>query len=175
MRKSLAILGLLATTSITHAANIDLNKSNDGRYFIALYGRIETGDFDKFAKVATSIPASYHGPVEVSLGSNGGAFEEGIEIGEMIHALKWNTTVIGNMDCISSCANIWLAGAHRTVTGKSQVAFHAPYQSDDPKHADGLGSAVFGMYLAHLGYSYGDVMNLMGHGPSDYHVFSAKQ
>ncbi|MDD5395290.1 MAG: hypothetical protein PHE17_19885, partial [Thiothrix sp.] len=169
IRKTTLVLTLMASTSVhSFAASITLD--HYGTFDnITIAGRIEPGDYQKFTQIAQSLK----GPVRVSLASLGGSFDDGINIGEVIHASRWDTEVIDGWDCVSSCANIWLAGRHRTITGQSQVAFHAPYALEDPQHADGAASAMFGVYLAHLGYSYGDVTKLMGHSPKEYRSFFA--
>jgi hypothetical protein len=132
---------------------------------IALSGDITSEDGKEFLKRADEIKTA-----RIDLSSAGGDTFSGFLIGELVHARGFSTYVPDNTRCASSCAHIWTAGISRSMGRNAWVGFHSPLSTKDPTHADGMTSAMLGMYLSHIGYTYSDVMRIIGHDPLSIHV-----
>lgn len=132
---------------------------------ISLNGYITFEDGQEFISRTEEIKTA-----RVDLDSLGGSTFGGFLIGEAIHGKGFTTNVNDNTKCYSSCAHIWTAGRTKTLGHNSSVGFHSPLTSTDSEHADGMTSAMLGMYLSKLGYTYKDIMNTIGHDPSIVHI-----
>lgn len=115
---------------------------------IKLQGEIVLGDFARFKKVADRAgPGTF-----VYLESPGGTAIEGMMIGEYVREKRFETVVDDRTTCASACAMIWLAGVRRFKAPGGAIGFHGV--SDGHGQSLGVGNAVYGAYMAHLGYSY---------------------
>jgi hypothetical protein len=150
-RYAMVLVGWIvaATLAASAAQGADIAVAQQGTTVtIRITGDIADGDFDKFAAIATLNPKA-----QVILSSNGGAIEEGLQIGDMIHRKGYTTKVADGATCASACGYIWLGGSTRTVEGKGQVGFHAAYLSQTNTAVSSTGNALVGAYLARLGFS----------------------
>jgi len=134
---------------------------------IEISGPIEKDYGEKFLALTKEIKRG-----DVILSSAGGDLRAGIIIGTQIHAKGFATSVNAGAACLSSCANIWLAGTPRTQGPDSIIAFNAPYLPGDPS---GEAAALQGIYLATLGYSYATVLDLFGHDPTSVRAYIGRQ
>lgn len=83
-----------------------------------------------------------HGPVAVSLDSQGGNHTQGIAMGEAIRKLGFST-VVGRLDpighklgpgmCASACVYAFIGGVDRRVTAGSKVGVHQVRLSYEPR------------------------------------------
>jgi len=132
---------------------------------ISLSGDLLIADGDAFALRTKEITHAV-----VTLSGNGGSTFAAIKIGEIIHAKKYTTNVDASQMCFSACAYIWIAAEERTIGREGMLVFHPSFYAGSDSIADGSGNAIIGMYMAHLGYDYEDIMRMIGHGPNDLHV-----
>lgn len=131
---------------------------------ITIAGRIFPPDLPEFIERTKDIQKAI-----IILSGPGGAERASINIGEIIHAKGFSTYVPSGSECVSGCAYMWLAGRTKEMGIQSTLAWHAAFSGND-QHADGNGSALLGMYLAHLGYGYDDVDKLIGYDPNDMYA-----
>lgn len=102
----------------------------------------------------------------ITLSGMGGDFVAGLTIGQRVFDKKYHTQVLDNTSCMSSCANIWLAGKKHTAGTGSVIVFHAPFRVNDPSHADGNAAVLQGVYLGMLGFTPQQAGEMFGgHGP----------
>lgn len=100
--------------SMTH------NSEVPGALFLT--GDIESGDSFELRKAMREFPIDL-----VVLGSRGGNLYEGLQIASILHDNGIDTYLPANIECESSCANIFFAGAHRLAVGNLGV--HQFYSS----------------------------------------------
>ncbi len=170
---SAALLALSSVSSSAADQHIKTQRCNGVSDYhdcliVRITGSIVDGDADTFRRYLDGVKHA-----TVILASTGGSLAQGLEIGEMIHDLSYDTYVPADSMCASSCANIWMAGAKHTIGPNGTAAFHTAYDRSDGKHADGLGNVVTGVYYAHIGYSYQQAIKLFGHDPSHFYVLKA--
>jgi hypothetical protein len=109
-------------------------------------------DYKKFESIAKDI-GDYENTLVV-LRSPGGEFGAA-DIGDLIHKSGMSTIVPENELCASICAFIWLGGAHRYAYDTSRIGFHGVYnRAGEVDHGAGMGDALIGVYLGHLGFSF---------------------
>lgn len=141
----LMVTALFSATP-TLAAEFDLDTS--GKIpDIEIFGTIEPGDFAKFQRITAN-----QARLIVHLNSDGGALDDALKIGALIHDKKWITSAINGYPCNSACALIWLAGDKRFLTTSARVGFHAAYRLNGGKAEEsGQANAMVGRYLTLLG------------------------
>ena len=135
--------------------------------YIVINGEIQPTDGDEFLTRTKEIASAV-----VYLNSEGGNMLSSLEIGERVHEAGYVTLVPNHGVCNSGCAMIWLAGSNLSLGYDAHVIWHVPASPRDPRHADGTGSAMVGMYLAKLGYGYDTVVRLFGHDPQALHAIA---
>jgi formylglycine-generating enzyme required for sulfatase activity len=138
----------------------------DGRdtAVVRLSGDIESGD-DRYFRQA--LLAADSDNVLVSLESEGGNLDAGIEIGRAIW-FREAATVVEEGICASACALAWLAGRPRFMAAKARIGFHAPWHGDpDRPEASTAGSAVVGGYLRDLGLTSAAIEYINEPGPDE--------
>ncbi len=153
------------THKLIHIAACSPNQSWKVCSIITMTGKIEQEDGAKFIERTKDIVAA-----RVDMSGPGGSVYGSILIGQQVRAKGFSTRVPDGLECDSACAYVWVAGKDRTMGNKSILMWHAPYMGSDPTAADGTASVAIGMYLANLGYTYSDVLHMIGHGPGDAHV-----
>lgn len=136
----------------------------DGVTMVEVSGDIEPGD-DRFVRQALLAVESE--PVYVSLSSNGGNLQAGIEIGRAIW-FREAATVVEDAVCASACALAWLAGRPRFMAADASIGFHAPWLGDE-NHAEAstAGSAEVGGYLRDLGLISAAIRYINEPGPDE--------
>lgn len=136
-------------TSAAQAADFEVHPLESGEMMIALVGEIQTGDAEKFRKLAVAHPKAF-----LLLGSNGGTIVEALEIGRMVRLQGYYTLVVRDAPCNSACALIWLAGSTRFLGEGAKVGFHASYYEEGGRlHESGVANALVGNYLNQLNLS----------------------
>jgi formylglycine-generating enzyme required for sulfatase activity len=138
----------------------------DGRdtAVVRLSGDIESGDHRYFRQ---ALLAADSDNVLVSLESDGGNLDAGIEIGRAIW-FREAATVVEEGICASACALAWLAGRPRFMAPKARIGFHAPWHGDpDRPEASTAGSAVVGGYLRDLGLTSAAIAYINEPGPDE--------
>ena len=170
---AVAILSLAISLSAAHASeHIKIVKCDGSPNWkecatISISGDITESDGMEFIERTKEIKNA-----DVILESLGGSFTSGLIIGQQVFVKKFQTRVLDHVLCVSSCANIWLAGRLRSAGVGSVVVFHSPYKLSDPTHADGMAAVMEGIYLARLGLSYKAAMELFGgHGPENVRAY----
>lgn len=116
---------------------------NDGRITqaIAMEGRIEPGDFDRFEAAVRRAGPTYN---RLYLASKGGDLVEAIRIGRLVRELRYETIApaletgidhtfvklknSGNQRCLSACFFVFVAGVERSGF---VLGIHRPYLSDE--------------------------------------------
>jgi hypothetical protein len=94
---------------------------SDGNVLFVL-GNIESGFAETFAEVIASNPEID----TVALGSAGGSVYDALKAGQMIRALRLDTTLANN--CYSACPLVFLGGVNRTIWSPySVLGFHQMY------------------------------------------------
>jgi hypothetical protein len=146
-----AVAAALVMPSLAQAAEVTVRKDNTGRPMIIINGSIKIGDFEKFNKVATKLPAG----TIVGLNSYGGVVIDAINIGHVVRNKRF-LTVAGSV-CASACTYIWLAGIERGAFDDSNIGFHSAYNVNTMQ-ADGAANAVVGAYLTKLGFGYNAII-----------------
>jgi formylglycine-generating enzyme required for sulfatase activity len=145
----------------------------DGRdtAVVRLTGDIESGD-DRYFRQA--LLAADSDNVLVSLESDGGNLDAGIEIGRAIW-FREAATVAEKGICASACALAWLAGRPRFMAPKARIGFHAPWHGDpDRPEASTAGSAVVGGYLRDLGLTSAAIAYINEPGPDEMRWLTAE-
>lgn len=132
------------------AAEFSVNRgSDDQTAIIFVDGEIEPGDEQQFRDISLQLRTAL-----VVLDSNGGALLPALEIGKILRVAGYDTAVLEEGVCASSCALIWLAGGRRRVSDGGRVGFHAAYRNNQGKPEEvGAANALIGGYLTSLGLS----------------------
>lgn len=126
----LVFLALHQFSSLAHGGTWETTRSVEANItYLTFKGEIVRGDARKLAQVLID-----NGPSIslINLNSPGGNVAEAIEIGEMIKALRIDTTVQKNAKCASACFFMWMNGSMRKagwVGSRSfgTVGLHRPY------------------------------------------------
>jgi hypothetical protein len=131
---------------------------------IAIEGEISPTDLATFERIVPD-PAK---KTAVVLSSPGGNVAAALGIGEAIHQAGYTTVVPDGRICASACGLIWLGGSVRMVSETARIGFHAAYVGEGPTAEEsGVGNAMVGAYLAHIGLSYPAIAFLTSAAPSD--------
>ncbi|WP_156174395.1 hypothetical protein [Hoeflea sp. IMCC20628] len=168
--KMLAVI--VATTNSAIAADISVSET-DGpsgakQSIVRIVGDMHVDDILRFKQISKSLPPQ----TIVSLESPGGSLLAGIEIGKVIAASSFATSVQGV--CASSCALVWLAGAPRILAPSAKVGFHLAYKSDMDKTESGAGNALVGSYVTGLGFGDNVVRYITSAAPGDMQWLSSR-
>jgi hypothetical protein len=145
------VLWIIAFLGVAEAADIEVQRFDNGSALVVVEGRFELSDVEAFRENVEALPA---GRATVAFRSRGGRLLAGIRIGAVIRAKKFTTVVPDGASCASACALAWLGGVRRLVGQDSSVGFHAAfvYRPDGPTES-GPGNAILGAYLNQLGLS----------------------
>jgi hypothetical protein len=128
------------------AAEIQVLKSNTGKNYVYISGRIAPEDEKIFAEAAIASKAD-----TVILDSPGGSVNSALEIGRLIRSRGMNTIVTRNNYCVSACGLVWVAGARRFLAPGARVGFHATFTTRNSMRSEsGVGNALIGRYLTLL-------------------------
>lgn len=135
---------------LTQSASFEISTDNVGDYqydVISVTGDIKKGDLDKFLALAFKSKRD----VLVSLDSKGGDLVTALDIGRLIYARGYSTSIT-NYDCISACALIWLAGKDRYLHNGERLGFHSAFKitKAGQRIPDQSGNALIGAYIRQL-------------------------
>jgi hypothetical protein len=150
--QSLRILAILLVASASaKAADVDVQRLDNGSALILIDGDFEHDDIETFRTKVASLRTA---KVGVAFRSEGGSLVAGIRIGGLIREKKYTTIVPDGAACASACALAWLGGTRRYMGQGASVGFHAAYvlKSYGPIES-GSGNAILGAYLNQLGLS----------------------
>lgn len=117
-------------------------------------GPIEEGDAQKLADLMMSdiskamSRGEFNQPLIVSFDSEGGSYQEGLALSDMIRKMNAATYVGPGDRCLSACALAWLGGEYELIRSilwqptrflhvDSTLGFHAPFSNEYPQ---GIGS-----------------------------------
>jgi hypothetical protein len=141
-----AHLCLLASPA--RAADIVFEKAPENETgVILIIGEIRPGDDERFREISLRLSSAV-----VVLESEGGSLLPALEIGKIIRVAGYDTRVLHESVCASSCALIWLAGKNREVMDLGRVGFHSAYRNNRGKLEEaGAANALIGNYLTSLG------------------------
>lgn len=130
------------------AATIEYKfNATTNRIAIRLSGTITSGDFQRFESTISTYKDG-----TIFLSSDGGLILEALAIGQLVRERNFETVVLKNRTCASSCGLIWLAGTGRTIEGNGRVGFHAAYILQKKLASEsGTANALVGAYLERLG------------------------
>lgn len=93
--------------------------SHDGQTLL-LQGAIGTGSMDEVLKVLSTAP----NVKSIMLNSHGGRLREAEQLAQLVRERKLDTYV--ELQCLSACTFVFLAGADRAATPNAQIGFHQP-------------------------------------------------
>ena len=128
-------------------AQITVDKITEVLSQINIEGNLRSGDDAAFLAATLGVERAL-----VVLDSDGGNLLAGLEIGRIIRARGFSTTVRDGRRCASACALAWLGGRRRFMGATSAIGFHAAYEFERGFPAtSGVGNALIGAYLASLG------------------------
>jgi len=149
----LILLILVIGANVAHGATITVESRSKGQPSSVLVdGKLEPGDGDQFRLKTGSLSAAV-----ISFRSDGGNVVAGIQIGEIIRAKGFTTSVSRDARCASACALAWLGGTKRLMSAESKIGFHAAYNIRDGRET-GVGNALIGAYLNRIGLRYSAVV-----------------
>lgn len=155
------IAGALLMASPAAAAEITTTRNADGSHTVYVTGKIGQGDEVVFDRIAAAIPEKDHVTVELT---GPGGLLSAIDIGQTIRRRGFDT--LAKDYCASACANIWLAGALRSITPGTVLGFHsAAIPCETGKCVCGYGTAILGAYMRDMGLNYGAIAQLNREGP----------
>jgi hypothetical protein len=160
IRAFVALVLLSGENVVVHAA--DIQASTDKLCAFKLEGKIIAGDYDHLAIL---IAHSHLDPLDertatICLKSNGGSYDEGVKLAELIYNSGMSTLVADGSECFSACATVFMAGVmpeqaapYRKLSARGVLGFHAPYLSvSDGKYSkEEIEQATQGIRLAILG------------------------
>jgi hypothetical protein len=133
---NILMAAFLIAISLWTARAAEIQNSNNKFCAFSLEGPIISGDADK---LSASISRGHVDPynertVSICLKSNGGSFEEGLKIADLIYDGGLSTVVEYGSECYSACAIIFMAGVGsereapmRKLSVGGVLGFHAPY------------------------------------------------
>lgn len=156
-KKLLTAISALALSGGLHAAEITTHPTNDPakKNVVVVSGEIVKGDFDKFVSALTAVKNNQSWMV--FLDGPGGSLHEAMQMGLLIHKLKYDTVAYRGV-CSSACAYIWLAGERVIIDldNNAKVGFHAPYTVDKfgNVRSHNEAAALLGGYLREIGASW---------------------
>ena len=151
--KLILLILVLIGPKVAHGATITVESQSKGQLSSVLVdGKLEPGDGDQFRLKTGSLSNAV-----VSFRSDGGSVVAGIQIGEIIRAKGFTTSVSRDARCASACALAWLGGTKRLMSAESKIGFHAAYNVRDGRET-GVGNALIGAYLNKIGLRYSAVV-----------------
>ncbi len=141
---------LMFAPRVTQGASFEIGTSSVGNYqydVISIVGDIQSGDLDKFLALAFKSKRD----VLVRLDSKGGDLATALDIGRLISARGYSTSII-KYDCISACALIWLAGKDRYLQDGERLGFHSAFKKtkSGQREPDQASNALIGAYIRQL-------------------------
>lgn len=166
-----AISALIMAKSAT-AADISVSTtsgaSGTAQSIVQIVGDMDVEDILRFKQISKSLPPQ----TIVRFDSPGGSLLAGIEIGKVIAASRFATSVSDT--CASSCALAWLAGVPRILSSSAQVGFHLAYKSNLDQTESGAGNALVGSYVTGLGFGDNVVRYITSAAPDDMQWLSPR-
>lgn len=148
---ALVALLLWAFALESKSAEFEIVEDRNGEYVydvIYMSGEIKPGDEKTFYKIVSSSDRD----ILVSLDSTGGHLKTALEIGQLIFLRKMDTAIT-NIECVSACALIWLAGKTRYLHNGERLGFHSAYlieKNTGDRRVDAVGNALIGAYIRQL-------------------------
>jgi hypothetical protein len=125
MTAAAAALATVFAGTATHAAKMkvdhDCNVEKNCSY-VHISGEIVEGDADRFKDMIKKEKVER---AMVIVDGPGGTIYDGLTIGAMVHELGYLTFVGADVDCVSVCASIWLAGKVRYASDHAAIGSHA--------------------------------------------------
>jgi len=168
----LLALAVLFSGKSAVAADISVSTTNGTsgtkQSIVDIAGDMAVGDILRFKQISKSLPPQ----TIVRLDSPGGSLLAGIEIGKVIAASGFATSVSDT--CASSCALAWLAGAPRILASSARVGFHLAYKSNVDQSESGAGNALVGSYVTGLGFGENVVRYITSAAPDDMQWLSSR-
>jgi hypothetical protein len=166
--RAAALGAALLAGSVANAADMRHTKTAEGTGVIVVTGDFEKGDAERFAAIAGKYRTA-----TVIFASKGGSLSAGLEMGETIHARKFDTNVASGAMCASACALAWLGGEKRLMSTSARIGFHASFVIEDgaPRET-AVGNALVGAYITRLGLPIDMVVHATKASPRDIAWFS---
>jgi hypothetical protein len=148
MLKRLSLASVIAFALTLHANAAEFHYVTDNQLLIA--GKIVNFDGGNLRAIAAS--RLNRKPVTVILDSFGGQVKDAIEMGQVIHNNKWETSVPNGNKCESACTLLWLAGVNRHLGKYAQLGFHSSALiANGPCQPNTIGNAVIRGYMLEMG------------------------
>ena len=119
----IAALVVVALFFVSTAEAGEIRVHNTDPSKILFVGAVEEGD----VAMLVDVLANNDGIKEIAFHSGGGSVNEGIALMAMIKLHGLNTVVLPEMDCLSICSFMWLAGTERRVEELGRLGVHQPY------------------------------------------------
>ena len=149
MKKLLAALSILLSTTMSQAAEIKHGVSNNIEYII-IEGQIGDSDSKIFAEIFDKNPRTK----AIFLNSNGGLVYEGMVIAGIVNHEKLDTFILNGKVCFSICAPIFFSGNRKFIQKEAMLGVHPAHENNsDQKSAEG--NALIAWYFGRLGYDLG--------------------
>lgn len=159
----LFLVSVVASLAAMSQAATIVAEQIDGKIVVHVSGSIEPGDENEFRRLSLE-----YSDALVVLTSSGGHLAPAIEIGKMIRLAGYDTVVVSEAECASSCALIWVAGQRRWMAENARVGFHASYRKENGLPVEsGVANAMIGHYLTTLGFGPDAILFATSAGPSD--------
>lgn len=161
----LIAMSVFLSTKCAIAADISASITGDAtgatQSIVEVVGEMVGDDILRFKQISKSLPPQ----TIVRFDSPGGSLLAGIEIGKIIAASGFATSVSDL--CASSCALAWLAGSPRILSSSAKVGFHLAYKSNVDQTESGAGNALVGSYVSGLGFGENIVRYITSALPND--------
>lgn len=158
-------MSVFLSTKCAIAADISASITGDAtgatQSIVEVVGEMVGDDILRFKQISKSLPPQ----TIVRFDSPGGSLLAGIEIGKIIAASGFATSVSDL--CASSCALAWLAGSPRILSSSAKVGFHLAYKSNVDQTESGAGNALVGSYVSGLGFGENIVRYITSALPND--------
>jgi len=170
----LKLLAVFVAISANSAIAADISASTTGgssgskQSIVQIVGDMDADDILRFKQISKSLPPQ----TIVRLESPGGSLLAGIEMGKVIAASGFATSV--TTICASSCALAWLAGSPRILSPSAKVGFHLAYKSNTDQTESGAGNALVGSYVSGLGFGENVVRYITSAAPDDMQWLSSR-
>lgn len=140
---------LAAIAAPAQGADIRTYNIDENLEAIFITGEITQQDVAVFRNLSIRYPNAV-----VILDSDGGQVIPAMDIGRIIRLAGYETVVLSNSICTSSCALIWVAGSTRYLSPNGRVGFHASYRDEGGTiEESGVANAMVGQYLTLLNFS----------------------
>jgi hypothetical protein len=165
-------MSVFLSTKCAIAADISASITGDAtgatQSIVEVVGEMVGEDILRFKQISKSLPPQ----TIVRFDSPGGSLLAGIEIGKIIAASGFATSVSDL--CASSCALAWLAGSPRILSSSAKVGFHLAYKSNVDQSESGAGNALVGSYVSGLGFGENIVRYITSAPPNDMQWLSPR-